>query len=296
MPSSVRRAAVALPALAVLCVLALLPGGGAAWLRPPAALAADATITFAGSLNPAGLLTALLVRPSSVTIPAGGQVAFTNTTGASLTLSVAGESLQLSAGGQQSVSFTGAAKEQTYAATASALNLPVVGSLISPTARIVVTPAALFGAADPDPDGDTVVVTPPAATASPGPTPTGTAAVPTAVPTGGPSDGPNPSDDGQDPSGAPRSPDTDSSDGSSAAAAGNDSDGDGGWSHGESGDLVVPPVPGLRTQRDQFGLLIALAAVLFLGVGAAAVRTVLAYRTVLVGAHSAKARRARRRR
>jgi hypothetical protein len=59
---------------------------------------------------------------------------------------------------------------------------------------------------------------------------------------------------------------------------------------------VLPAVPGLRSEHDQRGLLILLAIVLVLGVGSAVVRTVLAYRTVLVGAHSVNARGARRRR
>jgi hypothetical protein len=113
-------------------------------LGPAPARAAEATMTFTGALSVVGLLSSITVRPSSVTVPAGGEVAFVNATSAVLTVNVGGKSTRVEPGGSASMLFTGADRAETFTVTATALNLPLVGALTSSVGRVAVqaVPAA----------------------------------------------------------------------------------------------------------------------------------------------------------
>jgi hypothetical protein len=279
------------------------------WPASAPAVAADATMTFVGALDVDGLLSGITVRPTTVTIPAGGEVDFANATSVPLTVTVGGRSAQLGPGGVGSMVFTGAAQQETFVATAVALDLPLVGSLTSSSGRVVVRPVPVvadagsaapwtgasglpatpgqFGAASEAPEargpaeGSVIPLTPSA----------GHLAGPSTVPSTGTAAGPRGT--------------ADSGRTASAGAADRPGGGDdGGDQAGRSAERhrahavaapVLPPFPGFSNTRDQLGLVILLSAAMLAGLGAALTRTVLAYRPlVLVGAHSQAARKARR--
>lgn len=265
------------------------------------AKAADATMTFAGALNVAGLLSGVTVRPAVVTIPAGGEVTFANATSETLTVTVGGRSALIPPGGFAAMRFTGAAAQETFVATATILDPALVGSLTSSVGRVVVQ------------------ALPPAADAAVGAVPRAATSAASAAPPrpGAASTGPDPSPSGapsasasEPPKGAvvPLAPGAARSGmakpGRSAGAGdrpnGVDQSGKAARRSPNPGAVakarpapVLPPFPGFSSTHDQLGLVLLLSAAVFAGLVAALVRTVLAYRPlVLVGAHSQAARKA----
>jgi hypothetical protein len=120
-----------------LCVFALIAIVLAVgWPAP--ARAADATVTIQGVTDVAGVLRSLTLQPGAVTVPAGSEVAFVNGTNVTLTVTVSGKSIRLAPGASASMLFTGASQAETFGATATALNLPLVGTLTSSVAWITV--------------------------------------------------------------------------------------------------------------------------------------------------------------
>ena len=258
-------------------------------------------MTFAGALNVAGLLSGVIVRPAVVTIPAGGEVAFANATSETLTVTVGGKSALIVPDGFAAMGFTGAAAQETFVATATTLDSSLVGSLTSSVGRVVVqalppvadvevAPHAAPSAvpADPPEPGAASAGPNPTASVTPGPStsdpPKGTVVplAPGATLSGtaklsrsaGVKGGGRPGGVDQGGKSARRSPNP-----------------------GANAKLrpapVLPPFPGFSSTHDQLGLVILLSAAVFAGLVAALVRTVLAYRPlVLVGAHSQAARKA----
>ncbi|GAA3393951.1 hypothetical protein [Cryptosporangium minutisporangium] len=292
----------------LLAVLVALTGFG-----PAPARAAQATMTFNGVLNVAGLLSSVTVTPAVVTVPAGSEVRFVNATSSALTVTVGGESTRLDPGRSAPMLFTGAERIETFSAAATAVNVPLVGSLTSSVGRITVL-AMPSDATEPKPtigpdaggspdsaprsaDDRHPTREPADATDGPGARSTQSGAViplppgasssvrPGASSTTRPSDGrdgPGGPEDFEDSDGA-GVPGDDRPDSSDAKAADTEV------------SPVLPPFPGFSSTHDQLGLMVLLSAVVLVGLGAAAFRTVLAYRPVVeVGAHSQAARQAAR--
>jgi hypothetical protein len=254
---------------------------------------------FLGAVNVGGLLSPITVQPPVVTVRAGCEVEFVNATSFTLTLSVGSESAQIGAGASASMRFIGAPGPQTFAASVTALG----GSLTSFTGRIQVRARP---AADP----------PTAADGQPGGVDHGSSAAPSPQtwpqePAASGSPGTSESSPAQ---GAvvPVSPDATGLP-SARATAQPEQQGRAGEPGDRSGSgeptptptvaakirpsPVLPPFPGFATTRDQLGLVILLSAAVVAGLVAALIRTLLAYRPlVLVGAHSQAARKARRQR
>ncbi|SHN46863.1 hypothetical protein [Cryptosporangium aurantiacum] len=270
-------------------------------LGPAPVRAADATMTFNSVLNVVGVLSAITVGPTAVTVPAGGEVLFVNATAVVLRVTVGGESTRVEPGGSASMLFTGTTRAETFTAVASAANVPLVGALTSSAGRVTVLAASPDEAeprstsgpdsADqrrsesPGPDDGSAPSGPAGATPS-----TRSGAVIPLAPSSSasvhPSSSPSPTgpsedrgrddaDDAVTPEGErPGSPDLDPADAEVSP--------------------VLPPFPGFSSTHDQLGLVVLLTAVVIAGLGAAAFRTVLAYRPVVeVGAHSQAARKAR---
>jgi plastocyanin len=279
------------------------------WSVTPAR-AASATMTFTGALNVAGLLSAITVQPSSVTVPAGGEVEFVNATTAPLTVTVGAESARIEPDGSASMLFTGAAKQETFQVAATAFNVPVAGSLTSSAGRIVVLAVPPAAAADPP------TLAPPRAmsSAEPEPSGAGSPAAPEQSPSaaGQSEDSPSPTvgsqpqgtvipiTPGASPGGTsrPGGPEPRAS-ASAGRGAGPSEAVSSARSRGDNGsrvvaDPVLPPFPGFSSRRDQLGLVLLLGATVLAGLCAALARTVLAYRpSVVVGAHSQAARKDR---
>jgi hypothetical protein len=95
-------------------------------------------MTFTGSVDAFGMLAAVDVTPTSVTVPAGGEVRFVNSSGVALTLWIDGRSVPLPIGGARSVSFEGGATTRHVPASATAFDMPVLGSLTSGTGTVTV--------------------------------------------------------------------------------------------------------------------------------------------------------------
>ena len=260
-------------------------------------------MTFVGALNVAGLLSGVTARPAVVTIPGGGEVVFANATSETLTVTVGGKSALIAPDGSAAMRFTGAATQETFVATATTLDSSLVGSLASSVGRVVVRAlppvvdaagAAPYAAASAARTASATPQRPGAASAGPNRTgsvaPSASAGEPkgTVVPLA---------------PGATRSgtAEPDRSDGAMAAdrPGGDDEDGQAARRSPTSAAAnarpapVLPPFPGFSSTHDQLGLVLLLSAAVFAGLVAALVRTVLAYRPlVLVGAHSQAARKA----
>ncbi|TQS41489.1 hypothetical protein [Cryptosporangium phraense] len=284
--------------LVVAALLLLFP------LFAPAApaRAAEATMTFTGALDVAGLLSSLTVQPRAVTVPAGGEVAFVNGTTVALKVTVGGETARLEPGGSRTMLFTGSDRTETFAASASAVRLPLVGPLTSAAGQVSVL-AIPVAAAEP------MMSTRPSSSPSPPadedePTSEASGAV---VPLG------SPEPRASDPS-AGVSPSQRTGEASQAASSAASQEASSAASRGDSPEAsrrdpqgeragraeraarppVLPPFPGFRSAHDQLGLIVLLSAIVLAGLGAMAFRTVLAHRPVVeVGAHSQAARKAR---
>jgi hypothetical protein len=235
--------------------------------------AATPTMTFKGSLNALGVLTSINLSPTSVAVPAGGAVEFVNKSGTNLTLTVGSESIALGNGKSRTVSFPGAASARQVAASATAFNLPVVGSLTSTIGTVNV---GALPRTDPDPD-------PPQNDPAPQPEPA----------PGGEPTGPGANQGSAPGSGQPGAPPNLGRDpvarGGMADADPRGSGSDPRTGEAQDGSLAAPPDAGNDTAvRDTtattegggggIGLLILVATVLLGGVGTAAIRTVLALR------------------
>lgn len=252
---------------------------------------AGPTMTFKGSLNLLGVLNGLNVSPSSVSVPANGRVTFVNGATVPLTLTVGGRSQAMAAGQQVTYTFPGRAQPQRLFAQATAVNVPLVGTLTSSsgTVNVAALPAAPPPAAKPKP---------PAQPANPPPPPAAPRrAAPPASGVGQP-----------DAVGDVRTPDR-GSDPDARAAAGDEPTARDRMAGGQQqpGEAQKPVdeagLPGaladpVRTPETvneadsifapsggQLGLLILVGTILLAGVGTAAVRTVLAQRPATVGAH-----------
>ncbi|MFI5959612.1 hypothetical protein [Cryptosporangium sp. NPDC051539] len=321
-----RRLAVA--ALVLTSLIGLVPMAAPARARPP-----EATMTFTGALDVAGLLGSLTVRPRAVTIPAGGEVAFVNGTTVALRVTVGLETATLEPGGSRTMLFTGADRPETFTAAATGLGLPSVGSLTSSSGQVSVLaiPAApmMSAAAAPTktPGPASAGARPEGAGSDDGSADDGGAAGPRLDPSGaviplGPGDsGPDGSGpDGSGPGGpgwdgAGSGPGSPGPGGSSpwpggtprsSSSGGSDEHGSGPGSDGSRPDPpvgagrpsvappVLPPFPGFRSAHDQLGLIALLGLIVLAGLGTMAFRAVLAFRPpVEVGAHSQAARKAR---
>lgn len=132
------RYAVVVAACVALAVTGALPVLGSAKPATAATQASSATMSFNGALNLLGVLNSLTVSPSQVSVPAGGQVTFANRSGISMTLSVAGQSVSLPAGGSRTFGFPGKSSPQTFSATVTPLNVPVLGSATQSTGTVKV--------------------------------------------------------------------------------------------------------------------------------------------------------------
>ncbi len=250
---------------------------------------AGPTMTFKGSLNLLGLLNGIMVQPTAVSVPAGGQATFVNSSGVPLSVTVGGQSVTMASGASKTFAFAGQKSSQRVFARATPLNVPLVGALTSSTGTINVA-AAPPAAAPANPAPANPANPAPANPANPGApaagrpnanNPAGQPNVPQNfgqrpaardAQTGG---GVPPSV-AQKPGGDPVQPDL----GSPAAPA----------------KLVTAPKSSFSSTSDELGLMILIATVLVAGVGAAAVRVVLAQRPAMAGAHTARSRRVHRRR
>jgi hypothetical protein len=118
-------------------------GTGAGLAPPPAAADPVPTMTFKG-VSLLGLLDSIAVTPSSLSVPSGGTVTFVNAAGVRLTLNVGGQSYALDksgTGASRTFAFNGGTAPQAQLASATALNIPLVGTLTSPTGTINVAAA-----------------------------------------------------------------------------------------------------------------------------------------------------------
>jgi hypothetical protein len=118
----------------------LLAAGSLLFAAP--ANAATPTMTFTGSVNVLGVLTAVNLSPTAVSVPADGSVRFANSSGVPLTVTIGGQSVTIPDGRSRSATFTGASTERAVSASATAFDLPVVGSITSTTGTVTVGAAA----------------------------------------------------------------------------------------------------------------------------------------------------------
>ncbi|NUS72912.1 MAG: hypothetical protein HOQ05_05840 [Corynebacteriales bacterium] len=94
------------------------------------------TVRFNGAVNVLGILNGVNVSPSQVQIPAGGEVIIANDAGTPLTVTVGSQDFSLSSGQSRAVEFSGGAVKQSVPVRATALNLPVLGSITSSTSTV----------------------------------------------------------------------------------------------------------------------------------------------------------------
>lgn len=298
---------------------------------PASAFAAEATMTFTGAVNVVGLLSSITVQPGAVTIPAGGEAAFVNSTSAALTVTVGGKSARLEPGGSATMLFTGAERAETFDASAISANLPVIGALTSSVGRVTVLaiPASSVRSTPADPPAAPRGSSAPRSSATPASAGPASSAGPGGTNPARPGDAVGTEPETRSGSVVPLDPDSsvsprpdDAAKSASAGAPGSSgstgrpdepgSEGaDGGQSDEGAADggraapaarsvdaevePVLPPFPGFSSTHDQLGLVFLLGAVVLAGLGAALFRTVLAYRPIVeVGAHSQAARKARK--
>ncbi len=122
-------------------------------LAPPAADAApasesyadSATMRFDGAVNLLGLLNSLAVSPSEVRVRAGGVVTFVNDSGASLNLAVAGRTSTLPSGGSQRYDFPGGSRPQSFTASVTPVNTVVVDDALRSSGTVRVAAASHGG-------------------------------------------------------------------------------------------------------------------------------------------------------
>jgi hypothetical protein len=242
-------------------------------------------MTFKG-ISLLGLLDSIAVTPATVSVPSGGKLTFVNGSGVPLKLKLGGDSYDIAKGASRTFTFQGATAAKQMKAVGTALNIPLVGTLTSPTGTVNV-------AAAPKPS-------PPATTdPKPGEPDPGTGGPPPSTP-GKP--GTNPSTPGGAPvpqvlvPGVPQNP---PSLGRSPVARGGMASADlptatedaGAASQGPTGSAQDETVTAADNAAGRgtevtsvgggIGLLILVATILLGGVGSAAIRTVLAERSVV---------------
>ncbi len=271
----VRRAAALLGVL-----VAGAAGAGMVIASPAAAAEPVPTMTFKGSLNVLGLLNSLTVTPASVSVPAGGKVTFVNSSPNALKLTIGGREFPtLAKGASLPLVFQGAANSTTSQVKASPLG-GVVGGLVASTGSVNVAAAPRT-----PPKSDSPAPDPTKPSGSPQPGTPNTPGGPTQPQNGGvvpqvlPGDGVKlPPNFGRDP----------------VARGGMASAGLPPMTEAEAGmapsDTIAAPERAKRADNKAkvdgeittvgggIGLLILVATVLLGGVGAAAIRTVLAQR------------------
>jgi hypothetical protein len=281
-----RRARRAAAVFGVLTLGAL--GVGAVFPAPAVAAEPAPTMTFKG-ISLLGLLDSIAVAPATVNVPSGGKLTFVNASGVPMKLKIGSDTYDLAksgAGASRTFTFQGATSAQQMKAVGTALNIPLVGTLTSPTGTVNV-------AAAPKPP-------PPATTdPKPGEPDPGNGVPPTGTP-GNP--GTNPTTPGGAPvpqvlvPGVPQKP---PSLGRSPVARGGMASADlptatedaGAASEGPTGSTpdesaaAAENAAGRGTEVTSvgggIGLLILVATILLGGVGSAAIRTVLAQRSVV---------------
>lgn len=251
---------------------------------PALAEPAPQTMTFRGSLNLLGLLSSLNVSPAAVSIPAGGKVRFVNASGADLHLTVGGRQFTLTrAGGDASETlvFMGASQAQRVTAQATPVK-GIVGQLLASNGAVNIAAAPPPKSTSPKPPASKPATGSPAPNTPGAPTrpnPPG-GAVPQVL---GPDGVALPPNFGRNP----------------VARGGMASAGLPPITEEEAGMASADPtgpVPDESADRDStragspasrvtsigggIGLLILVATVLLGGVGSAAIRTVLAQRSV----------------
>jgi hypothetical protein len=143
----------------------------AAWALASGLASADEipAVRFTGLLNAIGGLDAISTSPQSISIPPGGAVSFVNATGTPLTLSVGGLDAVIPDGQTRTFTFPGTNNERDVGASATAVDLPLIGTLTSSTATVKV--GALRAAPDPLPGSDPPSSGPSADSGSPSPVP-----------------------------------------------------------------------------------------------------------------------------
>jgi hypothetical protein len=104
---------------------------GSAHAGPPA-------MRFTGSVNALGVLDGINLSPPSVSVPPGGEVDFVNSSGTPLTLTVGGATVSLADGQTQTVSFAGAETDSQVSASATAVGIPAAGDLTSSSGTVLV--------------------------------------------------------------------------------------------------------------------------------------------------------------
>ena len=261
---------------------------GAVFAAPAAAAEPAPTMTFKG-ISLLGLLDRIAVTPSTVSVPSGGQLTIVNGSGVPLTLTLNGETYQLSkngAGASKVFTLQGASTAKQVKAVGTALNIPLVGTLTSPTGTVNVAaapkapPPATGGPSQPRPGAEQPA---PGNPAQPGadPVPSGPAGapVPQVLVPGAPQ---NPPSLGRSPvaRGGMASADlptvTEEPGGASQDAAGPAAE-----EQTQAAEKAVRRGTEVTSVGGGIGLLILVATVLLGGVGSAAIRTVLAQRSVV---------------
>lgn len=127
-------------------VLGLMLCAAMGFVHPDRATAApneaakSATMVFNGAVNVLGLLNGLNVSPSSVSIAAGGTVTFVNNSGVRLSVRAGDQRFSLANGASQSVRFLGAEQPRKADASVTPLDVPLVGSLLSSAGTIQIAP------------------------------------------------------------------------------------------------------------------------------------------------------------
>jgi hypothetical protein len=127
-------------------------------------------------------LDAINTSPQSISIPPGGAVSFVNATGAPLTLSVGGIDAAIPDGQTRTFTFPGTGSERDVTASATAVDLPLIGTLTSSAATVKV--GALRAAPDPQPGANPPSADPSAGAGSPSPVPAAEPGAATVAPAG----------------------------------------------------------------------------------------------------------------
>ncbi len=241
-----------------------------AWAEPAP------TMRFNSVLDVAGLLSAITVTPASVTVDAHSDVDFVNGTAAPLTLRALNQEFWLAPQQTHTISFAGGAAAQDVSVTATAINLPIVGTLTSSVGMVHVRAQEPNGQPSSD---EPPASSPPVRRDSSGsdhplpPPPVGPREFAPAAPAA-PSDGSARSTT-PSPSGA-ASPSLEEQ---SRSALREHHSHDSAAKLGNAG-YAMPETRGGGWSASTLGLFIAVAALLLMGVGAAGLRTVGAFRRV----------------
>lgn len=157
----VGAARLGVPVLAAWLGFAAVQATGAFADPTPTATASTSTeqtrsrpsMTFNAGLNLLGLVNNVAVSPSTLRVNAGDTVDFRNNSSVPLTLAVADQTVQLPSGHTKAFQFPGSAQQETLTASATPVDVPVVGNLIASSGTVTVAPAKAAQAPVPAPSG-----------------------------------------------------------------------------------------------------------------------------------------------